>query len=324
MNNANNIYITILFYVIHFYFITLFEVLFYLYYILPYEQSLLVNLFNLRHNKYDKFIHKYNVSITASTFYELEHCGNGERRIDDANEPLYRYCYYYIGFIQVALLIVFFYDVHYTYGFYFASINNEHSQNHTNNDKIKNYGDDIHGSNNSKCVLNNSKFQSMLVPITTNKLTKNIFSFSSVDTQEHIEMAAETNDKNKDQRKSDNINKETETQTETKDGPIMDLDLDLDLDVNVDIEMGNLQEEEKEEGKKEGKEEPIEPTENETCEEKTIFVRYYWTNSLFVEEFIRTLYFICIIGIFEFLFFTQIVDNFKVFDLKMILCNLLK
>lgn len=305
MNNANNIYITILFYVIHFYFITLFEVLFYLYYILPYEQSLLVNLFNLRHNKYDKFINKYNVSITTSTFYELEHCGNGERRIDDANEPLYRYCYYYIGFIQLALLIAFFYDIHYTYGFYFASINNEHSQNHTNNDKIKNYGDDIHGSNNSKCVLNNSKFQSMLVPITTNKLTKNIFSFSSVDTQEHIEMTAN----------GDNINKE---EIETKDKSLMD------LDVNVDIEMGNLQEEEKEEGKKEEKEEPIELTKNETREEKIKFVRYYWTNSLFVEEFIRTLYFICIIGVFEFLFFTQIVDNFKVFDLKMILCNLLK
>jgi len=225
----NNVYASILFYSIHFYFITLFEVIFYLYYILPYEQQLLFGLFEFNSNQ---LAAKYNITITTSDLYDTEHCSDDTRRIQRANAPLYMYCYYYIGFINICLIGIFCYDVWSNTG------ENE------NNNKVK-----------IKTIKNPT------TP-TSNGLTKNTFSFSSVDMQE-IELETM---KNVGEAVKENIVKE-----------------------ELQITQSNN----------------------------------YWKKSLFVAEFVRSIYFICFIGVFEYLFFTQIVDNFKVFDLKMLLCNLL-
>jgi hypothetical protein len=54
------------------------------------------------------------------------------------------------------------------------------------------------------------------------------------------------------------------------------------------------------------------------------FIIYYWNNSGFVNEFIKTIEFIILIGIFEYCFFKFIVNKFKIANTKTIMCNILK
>ena len=251
----NNVYASLLFYAIHFYFITLFEVLFYLYYILPYEQQLLFGLFEFDSNQLTT---KYNITVTASDLYDTEHCRNDTQRIQRANTPLYIYCYYYIAFINICLLGMFCYDV--WLNFYVSKNTNT-------------------GENTGKTKIKTIKAATLTTP-TANGLTKNTFSFSSVDAQE--------------------------------------------------VELGSMNESNQEDGNEEN---TVAVKENTVAVKEELQINSssssssspsYWKDSLFVAEFVRSIYFICFIGVFEYLFFTQIVDHFKVFDLKMVLCNLFK
>jgi hypothetical protein len=54
------------------------------------------------------------------------------------------------------------------------------------------------------------------------------------------------------------------------------------------------------------------------------FIIYYWNNSGFLYEFIKTAEFIILIGIFEYCFFKFIVNKFKIANTKTIMCNILK
>ena len=54
------------------------------------------------------------------------------------------------------------------------------------------------------------------------------------------------------------------------------------------------------------------------------FIIYYWNNSGFVNELIKTIEFIILIGIFEYCFFKFIVNKFKIANTKTIMCNILK
>jgi hypothetical protein len=58
--------------------------------------------------------------------------------------------------------------------------------------------------------------------------------------------------------------------------------------------------------------------------EKDPFYKYYWQNSGFVAEFIKTAEFIILVGIFEYFFFISIVDKFKIANSKTILCDIAK
>jgi hypothetical protein len=48
---------------------------------------------------------------------------------------------------------------------------------------------------------------------------------------------------------------------------------------------------------------------------------YYWRNSGFVAEFIKTSEFIVLIGFFEYFFFVSIVDKFKIANSKTLMCD---
>jgi hypothetical protein len=48
---------------------------------------------------------------------------------------------------------------------------------------------------------------------------------------------------------------------------------------------------------------------------------YYWRNSGFVAEFIKTAEFIVLIGLFEYFFFISIVDKFKIANSKTLMCD---
>ena len=51
------------------------------------------------------------------------------------------------------------------------------------------------------------------------------------------------------------------------------------------------------------------------------FRLYYWRNSGFVAEFIKTTEFIVLVAIFEYFFFVSIVDHFKIANSKTLLCD---
>jgi len=52
------------------------------------------------------------------------------------------------------------------------------------------------------------------------------------------------------------------------------------------------------------------------------FAVYYWNHSWFVAEFIKTLQFMSVVGIFEYVFFITVVNKYKIVNFKIILCNI--
>ena len=58
--------------------------------------------------------------------------------------------------------------------------------------------------------------------------------------------------------------------------------------------------------------------------ENPTFIKYYWYNSGFLAELIKTIEFIVLVGIFEYLFFAYIVNKFKIANSKTILCSIYK
>jgi hypothetical protein len=58
--------------------------------------------------------------------------------------------------------------------------------------------------------------------------------------------------------------------------------------------------------------------------ENPTFIKYYWYNSGFLAELIKTVEFIVLVGIFEYLFFAYIVNKFKIANSKTILCSIYK
>lgn len=62
----------------------------------------------------------------------------------------------------------------------------------------------------------------------------------------------------------------------------------------------------------------------ETIIENPTFIKYYWYSSGFLAEFIKTVEFMILVGIFEYLFFAYIVNKYKIANSKTILCNIYK
>ncbi len=65
-------------------------------------------------------------------------------------------------------------------------------------------------------------------------------------------------------------------------------------------------------------------TASENVIENPTFIKYYWYNSGFLAELIKTVEFIILVGIFEYLFFAYIVNKYKIANSKTILCNIYK
>jgi hypothetical protein len=57
---------------------------------------------------------------------------------------------------------------------------------------------------------------------------------------------------------------------------------------------------------------------------ETWFLIYYWKQSVFVAEMYKTVQFIILVAVFEYLFFKLIVNKYKILDKKTLLCNLAK
>jgi len=63
---------------------------------------------------------------------------------------------------------------------------------------------------------------------------------------------------------------------------------------------------------------------NNSIIENQTFIMYYWNNSGFISELIKTIEFIIFVGIFEYIFFVYIVNKFKIANSKTIFCNIYK
>jgi hypothetical protein len=57
---------------------------------------------------------------------------------------------------------------------------------------------------------------------------------------------------------------------------------------------------------------------------ETWFVVYYWKKSRFFAEFCKTVQFIILVAIFEYLFFKLVVNKYKILDQKTLLCDLVR
>ena len=103
---------------IHLYFFTEFEIMFYIYYILPYEKQLVYNMFSsLDDNNYDVTTLLNNMNTTK---YDKQ-CISEQERLDRSNEKLWTYCLGYIITINALLFLFFVKDLVFAYrAFYYV------------------------------------------------------------------------------------------------------------------------------------------------------------------------------------------------------------
>ncbi len=107
---------------IHLYFFTEFEILFYIYYILPYEKQLVYDMFSIKKliNRFDDdVVLKLFNNISDSDLYANDkHCSLEQDRIDNNNNKLWTYCFIYIISINSILFLLFIYDITMNYKYY--------------------------------------------------------------------------------------------------------------------------------------------------------------------------------------------------------------
>ena len=105
---------------IHLYFFTEFEIMFYIYYILPYEKQLVYNMFStLDYNNYD--VNNYNITTLLNTTKYDKQCISEQERLDRSNEKLWTYCLGYIITVNALLFLFFLKDLAVAYrAFYYV------------------------------------------------------------------------------------------------------------------------------------------------------------------------------------------------------------
>ena len=95
---------------IHLYFLTIFEVIFYIYYIMPYEKSIFNHLFD----DDISMLHKLNITNYISD----GKCSEYQNKLDTENKDLWNYCFIYIASSSAIFLIVFLRDIWKNYNSY--------------------------------------------------------------------------------------------------------------------------------------------------------------------------------------------------------------
>ncbi len=232
----------IFYHFLHLYFLTLFEVIFYIYYIMPYEKELIYNLFDLKNHQYTNVINITNLDNTILN----KNCNYYQNELDDSNTKLFNKCILYIIIINVLLLLLFMKDIYQNYiSFCETSTSPKNFQvSKSSHNIISDYKKnddsgfellDISNINNNTNNINNNSINN-----TNNNLKKNT-SFEKI---------------------TNNIDK--------------------------------------------------------------YFIFYYYKNSELLKEIFKLIQFIVLVGIFEYLFFTTIVNKYKIANIHTILCKLIK
>ena len=100
--------------IIHLYFLTVFEIVFYLYYIMPYEKSLFDNFIDT--STYADIVHAYNITLTD------DNCANSQVGYDIYNHTLHNNCLIYIGSASALMLCILTIDLYRNYISYTKSL----------------------------------------------------------------------------------------------------------------------------------------------------------------------------------------------------------
>ena len=105
----------IFYHFLHLYFLTEFEIIFYIYYIMPYEKQLIFKLFDT--NDLEQILPSYNKTIINS-YYNKNKCNTYQNRLDTYNSKLFNYCIIYIIIINVLLVLLFIKDIYQNYSIF--------------------------------------------------------------------------------------------------------------------------------------------------------------------------------------------------------------
>jgi len=91
---------------VHLYFLIIFEIIFYLYYIMPYEKKLIYGLFDV--SKYTNIV---NTSLIKDYAKNQLNCDQSQQRLDKYNKTLWVQCMWFIGALNAILIVIFARDV---------------------------------------------------------------------------------------------------------------------------------------------------------------------------------------------------------------------
>lgn len=240
---------------IHLYFFTVFEVLFYIYYILPYEKSIFKHIFDDDISSIPKInITTLTLLTQTNPYFSINKCSIYQNNLDNDNKNIYDYCFIYIYSISSIFIIMFFRDIWKNYINYNSAYNSIAIQTPKQTQISKpNLPSPKYDSKSS--IISFGSFQNL------KDYKKNDDKESSISM---IEIPKNNNNENK-----NNIN-------------------------------------------------------NNSIIENPFFIIYYWNNSGFISELIKTIEFIILVGIFEYIFFVYIVNKFKIANSKTIFCNIYK
>ena len=241
---------------IHLYFFTVFEVLFYIYYILPYEKSIFKHIFDDEISTIPKInITTLTLTLISNPYISINKCSIYQNNLDNDNKYIYDYCFIYIYSISSIFIIMFFRDIWKNYLNYNTTYNT------------------IYNS------ITTTKTPTPTIPLPSPKYDSksSIISFGSFQNL-------------KDYKKNDD--KESSISM-----------IEIPKNNNGNKNNNNL---------------------NNPIIENQTFIMYYWNNSGFISELIKTIEFIIFVGIFEYIFFVYIVNKFKIANSKTIFCNIYK
>ncbi len=91
---------------VHLYFLIIFEIFFYLYYIMPYEKALIYNLFDI-----SDYTDIKNKSVLIYYIEDQLNCRKSQKRIDDFNDKLWVQCMAFVGILNAILFVIIIRDI---------------------------------------------------------------------------------------------------------------------------------------------------------------------------------------------------------------------
>lgn len=97
---------------LHLYFISEFEIFFYIYYVMPYENELIYDLFNQK--DMSNYISCYN-NVYIETFYNKDSCNKYQNKLDNYNVTLINNCIIYIIIINALFFLLIIFDLYQNY-----------------------------------------------------------------------------------------------------------------------------------------------------------------------------------------------------------------
>jgi len=121
---------------LHLYFLTEFEVIFYIYYVMPYESLLIYNLF--KQKDMSIYISVYN-NIYNDTLYNKNKCHKYQANLDKYNIKLFNNCIIYIIIINVLLFLLFIQDIYQNYNLFCDTATSPKNQKYNSNSSLMSF-----------------------------------------------------------------------------------------------------------------------------------------------------------------------------------------